>query len=842
MRVSILKGLPGCRQARGVAVVVDVFRATSTITCLALSQPRSLFIADTVDKSSWGKDAILFSEIPELDADFDNSPLNALVHKFDGNDLTIQSRNGTTAIDAVRHCDSVVLGAFVNADAVVEYLQQLDPPEVSIISIGHIGVPEETEEDNACADYIRDQLIGASGDTWQYRSRLRDRIAVRRSDPLSPQGDPIEEDLALCSMISVFEVVPRAIFYDDGRIEIVPESVPSSLHGDSQFRGRVAMNSLTIERIAEAGRVLGISQAETRPPNVERLLAGHCAELILLSEGRIQKALSYVYAFLNAYTESNTIDWRHEPFLVHILEGVVRQLYSDPQTENEAAAADIEGLTRRTVHAFRECPQNIQSLIALVLGTGGSNYGRLDGRVIPTTQIVYHKRATGEFSINLTNRCPNSCIFCIRDFHTGWVDSGEEQNLYLEREPTQQEILDAVRIELKKWPNGCLIKLCGYGEPVERIEAVIAVIDAIKSASSAFTVQLDTSGWPLMELEDETIFETLKDSGLDIVSVSLNAPNQEMYDRIVRPGCFDYKAEAFENTVASIERARDAGLAVKATFVMIPPIEAVEADCEKLVRKLGVEFVPREYVGRPLPGTHIDDGTSLPMEVKVLDVNRNGIISALQELGAEHTEIGLSKIYHFEIPDNEDAKKEILEVIRSNPPELRQMHPILAIVKEQIEEDSRLIDRLGLLRIIVEGDKTRLVYKEPLQIEASAKREREYELPVDSPENAMMFMNKIGLRLFRFIEKNREGFVLGRARFDVDTWPVLGTYLKVESFDAVDIFAGLRQLGIDPSNASGVHAEELFSARGISLENLTFSDSELAQLGLSRSTTTSDKK
>lgn len=71
---------------------------------------------------------------------------------------------------------------------------------------------------------------------------------------------------------------------------------------------------------------------------------------------------------------------------------------------------------------------------------------------------------------------------------------------------------------------------------------------------------------------------------------------------------------------------------------------------------------------------------------------------------------------------------------------------------------------------------------------------------------------------------------------------MLGTYLKVESFDAVDIFAGLRQLGIDPSNASGVHAEELFSARGISLANLTFSDSELAQLGLSRSTTTSDKK
>ncbi|GAH56437.1 unnamed protein product, partial [marine sediment metagenome] len=45
-----------------------------------------------------------------------------------------------------------------------------------------------------------------------------------------------------------------------------------------------------------------------------------------------------------------------------------------------------------------------------------------------------------------------------------------EQNLYLEREPTKEEVLEAVRAELKKWPRGCLVKICGYGEPVLRMD------------------------------------------------------------------------------------------------------------------------------------------------------------------------------------------------------------------------------------------------------------------------------------------------------------------------------------------------------------------------------------
>ncbi|GAH56440.1 unnamed protein product, partial [marine sediment metagenome] len=219
-------------------------------------------------------------------------------------------------------------------------------------------------------------------------------------------------------------------------------------------------------------------------------------------------------------------------------------------------------------------------------------------------------------------------VCAIRYFTSGWQDSKEEQNLYLEREPTKEEVLEAVRAELKKWPRGCLVKICGYGEPVLRMDIVLAIIDLVKAFAPHFTVQLDTSGWPLLELEDDKVFETLKRHGIDNISVSLNAPNKELYDRIVRPGCFDYKEDAYENTIKCIELARNHGFGVKATFVLISLIERHEEACIKLVKELGVEYVGREYVGKEYRSKQLHDHgdeSLIETEVKVLNIDRDEI-------------------------------------------------------------------------------------------------------------------------------------------------------------------------------------------------------------------------
>ena len=67
--------------------------------------------------------------------------------------------------------------------------------------------------------------------------------------------------------------------------------------------------------------------------------------------------------------------------------------------------------------------------------------------------------------INLTNRCPCDCTFCYRYLH----DSiGESETLWLEKEPTVDDIMDAIRAEGLTKDNH--IVFCGFGEPTVRIE------------------------------------------------------------------------------------------------------------------------------------------------------------------------------------------------------------------------------------------------------------------------------------------------------------------------------------------------------------------------------------
>ena len=101
-------------------------------------------------------------------------------------------------------------------------------------------------------------------------------------------------------------------------------------------------------------------------------------------------------------------------------------------------------------------------------------------------------------------------------------------------------------------------------------------------------------------------------------------------------------------------------------------------------------------------------------------------------------------------------------------------------------------------------------------------------------DDAMMFVNTIGLHQFRFMEKNRERYILDKIKFDVDTWPKLETYLKVEAFDAIEIFRGLHRIGISPSKVTGIHAEDLFKEHHVDLEKLTFTKDELKKLKITR--------
>lgn len=129
--------------------------------------------------------------------------------------------------------------------------------------------------------------------------------------------------------------------------------------------------------------------------------------------------------------------------------------------------------------------------------------------------------------VNITNKCPCSCVFCIRK-ETDHV--GNSDSLWLDHEPTVEE----VKNEFKKFnlENYDEIVFCGYGEPLVRINEVIEIAKYIRSLSD-LKIRINTNGLSDLIHNKKTAI-LLKDK-IDSVSISLNAPNKIRYNEVTRP-------------------------------------------------------------------------------------------------------------------------------------------------------------------------------------------------------------------------------------------------------------------------------------------------------------------
>lgn len=129
--------------------------------------------------------------------------------------------------------------------------------------------------------------------------------------------------------------------------------------------------------------------------------------------------------------------------------------------------------------------------------------------------------------VNMTNRCPCACTFCLRQ--NGDSVYGSEP-LWLDREPTVKEVCDSIDTwELDKYDE---VVFCGYGEPTERLYDLLEVAAYIK-AKSNIPIRINTNGLADLIWNEKT---APKLKGLiDTVSVSLNATNKDDYFKVVRP-------------------------------------------------------------------------------------------------------------------------------------------------------------------------------------------------------------------------------------------------------------------------------------------------------------------
>lgn len=90
--------------------------------------------------------------------------------------------------------------------------------------------------------------------------------------------------------------------------------------------------------------------------------------------------------------------------------------------------------------------------------------------------------------VNLTNRCPCSCTFCIRN-ESDTVNGHDV--LWLEREPTAGEVIDRLcELDLSRYSE---LVFCGYGEPMEAFDVLKEVARWMKE-NTELPVRINTNG------------------------------------------------------------------------------------------------------------------------------------------------------------------------------------------------------------------------------------------------------------------------------------------------------------------------------------------------------------
>lgn len=192
-------------------------------------------------------------------------------------------------------------------------------------------------------------------------------------------------------------------------------------------------------------------------------------------------------------------------------------------------------------------------------------------------QVITYIVGSGLY-INMTNRCTSDCDFCIRN-NTDTV--GDAESLWLDREPSREEILESVASrDLTRFGE---IVFCGYGEPLIRADDLIWVAEKIKTVSSP-PVRVNTNGHANMIAGYDI---TPKIAGIiDRLSISLNRPDTESYNRHVRPV---YGADAFDGLLDFVKKAKSHVPEITLTVLDLLPPEEIEK-CRGIAERLDVDF------------------------------------------------------------------------------------------------------------------------------------------------------------------------------------------------------------------------------------------------------------
>ena len=226
MKVEIVEFIDGALKAKGVAVIIDVFRAFS-VSCYAFDAGAVRIIATSgVDNAFLLKkkysNSVLVGERNEKiisGFDFGNSPTEIIKSDLRNKTVIHTTTAGTQGLANAVNADLVLTGSFVNACAVVNYIKRINPVHVSLVAMGY-RAKNSAEEDLLCAELIASSLSDKNYSFKERISELKNTSGMRFFKPENIEFSP-PTDFFLCTMVDKFNFVLRAEKRFDGNIDLI---------------------------------------------------------------------------------------------------------------------------------------------------------------------------------------------------------------------------------------------------------------------------------------------------------------------------------------------------------------------------------------------------------------------------------------------------------------------------------------------------------------------------------------------------------------------------------------------------------------------------------------------
>ncbi len=186
--------------------------------------------------------------------------------------------------------------------------------------------------------------------------------------------------------------------------------------------------------------------------------------------------------------------------------------------------------------------------------------------------------------VNMTNRCPCECSFCLRQ------DKGSKSlygNLWLEREPSVEEVIaEFEKRDLSKYNE---IVFCGFGEPSERLYDIFKVCDHLRKMTS-LPIRINTNGMADL-IHGKSTAPDFK-GRIDVVSISLNTPDRERYYDLTK--C-RYGIESFDAMLKFAGEVKKYVEKVVLSTVATTITAEEELQCAEICRRLDVTYRIRPF-------------------------------------------------------------------------------------------------------------------------------------------------------------------------------------------------------------------------------------------------------